>query len=149
MLRRALQESRGKFFLYPVESNYSWEARERLFEQLEAFLEDAGMHLHRIVLTREQYDLYAILKDRESFSPCDAVVIVGLEETPGIAPAGGEEDKRPPALAVLNLQRESIERLLNVPTVSLVSAVRVHGPDEARPGLLRPLQRYLSISDGV
>jgi tetratricopeptide (TPR) repeat protein len=132
-LRRALAESRGKFFLYPVESNLSWEAREAVFTQLEDFLEDTGMHLHRIVLTREQHDLYALVKDR-TFSRCDVALILGLEDTPGIAPAGGEEHKRPPALSVLNLQRESIERLLNVPTVLwcppfAYTALIKHAPD--------------------
>lgn len=133
-LRRAVFENRGFFALYPVESNLSPVQRDATLSAIAEFLEDSGMRLHRIVLSRDRWNLAERLEEQGAFGKSDAVVILGLEDTPFLVPAGGEEKRRPQALAVLNLQRESIERQLGCPTIIwcppyAYRALMEHAPD--------------------
>jgi hypothetical protein len=60
--------------------------------------------------------------------------LLGLEDTPGIVPAVGEENRRPPALAILNHAREAIRNRCRYPLVVWCDpltyrALREHAPD--------------------
>jgi tetratricopeptide (TPR) repeat protein len=133
-LARAIQDMRGAFALFPVESNLSWADSLVFLDALAADLAPGGLKLRKITLGRDAWNLLAVLHTLEDIQPDEFVVVLGLESTPSILPAGGEEHKRPPALNALNVMREAIERKLSVPTILwcvpyVYDALLKHAPD--------------------
>jgi tetratricopeptide (TPR) repeat protein len=62
-----------------------------------------------------------------------AIALLGLEETPGIVPAVGEESRRPPALAILNHAREAIRNHCPHPLVVWCAPVTYRALREQAP----------------
>jgi tetratricopeptide (TPR) repeat protein len=128
-----IRHAQGMFGLLPVRSNYTVPARDALLQRLEEDL--GGIPLRTVRLTRETWDPGPMLADAvDELAGRGAIALLGLEETPGIVPAVGEENRRPPALAILNHAREAIRNRCSYPLVVWCDhlayrALREHAPD--------------------
>jgi len=133
-LVRAIKNTRGMFALFPVESNLYHERRTVFFTELEDDLQRDGITLRRVTLQREAWNLLAVLQELPPFQPNEAVLVLGLEDTPEIAFGTRPGAERPPALNALNVLREAIERHLSCPLILwcppfAYDALLRHAPD--------------------
>lgn len=133
-LVRAVRMGYGSFFLFPIESNFSNAQRDAFLARLGADLADEGLNLRVASLTREQWNMFDTSALESPVTASDVVVLVGLEDTPGIVPEAGAKPTRPPALALLNSARETLHR--HIPAPFLVwcppfayTALMEHAPD--------------------
>jgi tetratricopeptide (TPR) repeat protein len=128
-----IRNTQGMFALLPVKSNYSVPARDALFRRLVGDL--PGIPLRIIHLSGESWNAAQLIADAAAeLKGRGAIVLVGLEETPGIVPAGGEEGRRPLTLAVLNHGREAIRNRCPYPLIVWCDpltyrTLREHAPD--------------------
>ena len=114
-LLRALRMARGSFFLFPIESDFPNVLRDALLERLRSDLAARGNCLRTLSLNRRQWDVFALPELESSITEADVVILVGLEETPGIISEVGAKPARPPALALLNQQRELLHQCVPAP----------------------------------
>jgi tetratricopeptide (TPR) repeat protein len=128
-----IRQTQGMFALLPVKSNYSVPKRDVLLQRL---ADDLGeIPLRFIRLSRESWNPAPAIADAsDTLNARGAIVLLGLEETPGIVPAVGEENRRPPALAILNHTREAIRAHCPHPLLVWCDpltyrALREHAPD--------------------
>ena len=133
-LLRALSMARGRFHLFPVESTLSVPEREKLFSMLRSDLAEAGLCLRTAVLGVDRWDAPALIKRDPPVQENEVLVLLGLEDTPGIVREGGAEAIRPPALALLNQSRETLRALIHAPLIVwcppyAYSALAEHAPD--------------------
>lgn len=133
-LVRAVRMGYGSFFLFPIESNYPTVLRDALLARLGTDLAAEGLTLRVAALTRDCWDVFDTSALESAITSSDVVVLVGLEETPGIVPEAGAKPTRPPALALLNSARETLHR--HAPAPLLVwcppfayTALMEHAPD--------------------
>jgi tetratricopeptide (TPR) repeat protein len=130
-----LRNTQGMFALMPVRSDFSVAARDALLKRLEKDLSSADIPLHVARLTREEWNAAGLIAETASgLQGQGVVVLVGLEETPGIVPVPGERPRRPPAFAVLNHGREAIRRHCPYPLIVWCDpltyrAMQEHAPD--------------------
>ncbi len=128
-----IRQTRGMFALLPVKSNYSVTRRDALFHRLSNDLGEIPLHVVR--LSRESWNAGpSIAEAAATLKARGAIVLLGLEETPGIVPAVGEENRRPPALAILNHAREAIRDSCPHPLIVWCDpltylALKDHAPD--------------------
>ena len=114
-LLRALRRARGSFFLFPIESDFPNALRDALLERLCADLAAEGSCLRVAAVNRREWNVFALPVLETPVTESDVVVLVGLEDTPGIVPEIGVQPVRPPALALLNQQRESLHQHVPAP----------------------------------
>ncbi len=114
-LLRVLRMARGSFFLFPIESDFSNVLRDALLERLRADLAAEGVCLRVAELNRRQWNVFDLPELEAPVTEADVIALAGLEETPGIVPEIGAEPVRPPALALLNQQRESLHHHVPAP----------------------------------
>ena len=131
-LLRLITATRGRFALFPIESDLRFSLREAFLEGLRLDLSKENLRLQVLRLTRVEWDITARLT--AEIGPADVLAVIGLEETPGIAPEGGSNTKRPLALAVLNHLREAIRGRFPVPLLvwcdpQVYLAMQEHAPD--------------------
>jgi tetratricopeptide (TPR) repeat protein len=128
-----IRQAQRMFALLPVKSNYSVPARNALLQRLVSDL--SGIPLRIIQLSRDSWNAAQLIADAAAeLNGRGAIVLLGLEETPAIVPAGGEEGKRPLTLAVLNHGREAIRSRCPYPLIvwcdpSTYRTLREHAPD--------------------
>ncbi len=114
-LLRVVRSAQGRFALFPIESDLPPRQRDAFLAQLAADLAADGCCVRRILLTREEWDVFAHPDWPERAAPTDVIAVVGLEETPGIVAEPGKPPARPPAIALLNQLRETLRKRLGVP----------------------------------
>ncbi len=127
-----LKDTTEFFSLFIVQSDFDTETRDALLQELADEL--APIPSIEIELTSANYDLPFLLHEANRQNEGAKFFCVnGLEETPGLVLAAGEEPVRPPALAMLNHGREAI-RTIDHPVIVwcdplAYSALREHAPD--------------------
>ena len=84
-LARAVRNTRGMFALFPVESNLYRGRLGAFLGELESDLEHDGITLRRVSLRRDAWNLLAVLEDLPPLQPNEVLLVLGLEDTPGIA----------------------------------------------------------------
>ncbi len=114
-LLRATRMAHSRFALFPIESDLTPANRTAFIERFRADLAQQGQCLRVIVLSSENWDLLNLPEMAAPLEQNDVVLVVGLEDTPDIVQASGSVRKRPPLLALLNHQRESLRRLVPTP----------------------------------
>jgi tetratricopeptide (TPR) repeat protein len=128
-----LRRTQGMFALLPVRSNYSVPTRDALLQRLAGDLPEIPLRI--VELSRDSWNAAQVVADAAAGLPAQgAIILLGLEETPGIVPAGGESHRRPPALALLNHEREAIRSHCPHPLVVWCDQVtyrvlKEHAPD--------------------
>jgi len=128
-----IRQTQEMFALLPVKSNYSVPQRDALLRRLADDLSEIPLRFVR--LSRESWNPAPLIADAAAtLQVRGAIVLLGLEETPGIVPAVGEENRRPPALAILNHTREAIRSHCPHPLLVWCDpltyrALREHAPD--------------------
>jgi tetratricopeptide (TPR) repeat protein len=133
-LLRVLKVARGHFTLLPTESDFTPTQREALFAHLIDDLQEMGLRLRVLTLTRDLWYLFDLSELEISIEPDEVIVLVGLENTPRIVPESGREPERPPALNALNIMRETIHTRIPVPLIVwcppfAFDAMMEHAPD--------------------
>ena len=156
-----LKDAPEFFALFIVQSDFDTETRDALLEELGEEL--APVPAIEIELTSNNYDLPFLLHQANQVQQgAKFFSVVGLEETPGLVLADGEQPRRPPALAILNHGREAI-RNVEHPVVlwcdpTAYAALREHAPDffdhytalftflDAAPGEFAPLNSLFDLT---
>ena len=133
-LLRVTRAARGSFFLFLIESDYSPAARNMLLDCLRADLAAEGLRLRRVTLTADELDLFRLPELETPVAPDEAIVLVGIENTPGLLREPGRKPERPPIYALLNRLRETLHTRLPVPflvwcTPSVYTGLQTHAPD--------------------
>ena len=104
-----LQMTLGRFALMPARSDFPTPVRDALIKRLKKDLRPTPVVIVPLGWT-SSWDAMRLISEAAAKLPREGVVILtGLEMTPGVIPAPGEEDERPPALAVLNHGREALK----------------------------------------
>jgi tetratricopeptide (TPR) repeat protein len=133
-LLRVTRAARGSFFLFLIESDYSPAVRDTMLDCLRDDLVADRLHLRRVTLTADCTDLFR-LPDLETPADSDeAIVLVGIENTPGLVTEPGRKPERPPIFALLNRLRETLHSRLPAPflvwcTPSVYMGLQTHAPD--------------------
>ena len=133
-LMRVLEMAQGCFTLLPVESDLTPRLRDVLLERLRADMLPKGLRLRVICLSRTEWDVFALPEMESPITPEEAVVLVGLGETPGMIQEAGKPSQRPPALALLNQYRETLRATIPAPFLVwcvpfAYTALLEHAPD--------------------
>jgi tetratricopeptide (TPR) repeat protein len=133
-LLRVLRMARGQFFLFPVECDFPPRLRDALLARLYTDLKSEGSCLRVVTLTRDNWDMFSLPGMETPVTAGEVVALVGLEDTPGITPELGAPPRRPPALALLNLQRDGFRTCLPAPLLvwcppHAYNALLEHAPD--------------------
>jgi tetratricopeptide (TPR) repeat protein len=133
-LAMMLEESQGRFAPMIVRSDLSHAGRQALLNRL---AQDLGpmIPLRILEISREAWNpIPSVVEAASSLDGAGVVVLLGLEDTPGIIAVPGERPSRPPALAALNHGREALRRRCSCPMVVWCDdltfvALREHAPD--------------------
>ena len=131
-LCRVVCSAAGRFSLFPVESDFRPATRTALLERIEEDLRQKGLRLRIIQLGEDEWDIVALL-EREPVQSGEVLALLGLENTPGMAPVYGSS-ARPPAIAILNHAREGLRRRLPGPVLVwcdpvVYTSLQEHAPD--------------------
>jgi tetratricopeptide (TPR) repeat protein len=126
--------ARGRFHLFPVESDFSPALRSALLARLCADLAAAGLCLRILTLDRDCWNILTVLEQEPPILADEVVMLTGLEETPGIVAEPGAKPQRPRALAVLNQMRETLRQSIPAPffvwcPTYVYVALLEHAPD--------------------
>jgi tetratricopeptide (TPR) repeat protein len=129
-----LEGTEGMSAFFPVESDFPADLSYALLERLRSDLEAKDETLYIARLTGNDWDLIKHLEKHMPESRPTLIAVIGLEDTPKIMCEAGAEDQRPPALAVLNHERELLHRRFEVPMILWCSplvhyALQRHAPD--------------------
>lgn len=132
-LLRVVRAARGSFFLFLIESDYSPALRDMLLDCLRADLAE-DLPLRRVELTTANWDVSRLSELESPSSPYEAIVLVGIENTPGLVQEPGRRPTRPPIFALLNCLRETLHVRLPSPflvwcTPSVYNGLQTHAPD--------------------
>jgi tetratricopeptide (TPR) repeat protein len=105
-----VEAAAGMFALMPIACDLPNAVRDDLLETLQGDLAGRGISLAVARLDRDHWDSFEALSCLTPAAPGTsvAVALVGLEETPGTIPEPGAPQRRSPAFATLNHQREAI-----------------------------------------
>ena len=133
-MARAARMARGRFHLFPVESDFTPALRVLFLDRLRDDLASNGLRLRVVTLTRACWNALAALEQEAPILPGDVVVLTGLESTSGIVREAGAKPQRPPALAALNQQREILHQQIAAPLfvwcpTYAYTALLEHAPD--------------------
>ncbi len=132
-LLTTIEETLGFFSLSIVGSDLTRSDRDDLIRRLQHDIDPTPLIIIR--LTRESWNALELIRENaQELNNRAVIIITGIEETPGFPPAGGEENRRPPALAVLNQGREAIRKYCPHPLIIWCEtwsfrAIREQAPD--------------------
>ncbi|MGO9601164.1 MAG: tetratricopeptide repeat protein [Isosphaeraceae bacterium] len=133
-LLMVLEESQGRFAPLFVRSDLSESARRALLDLLERDL-GPSVPMRTVRVSREEWNpIPSLVAAASSLHETGVLVLLGLEDTPGIISVPGQRPGRPPALACLNHGREALRRSCHCPIVIWCDeltyvALREHAPD--------------------
>ena len=133
-LHMMLEESQGYFAPMIVRSDLSESDRRALLNLL---AQDLGptIPLRIVKVSRGEWNpIPPIVEAASSFDRAGVVLLLGLDDTPGIIAVPGERFTRPPALAAMNHGREALRQRCSCPIVVWCDdltflALREHAPD--------------------
>ncbi|HKM56120.1 MAG TPA: hypothetical protein VJY33_22120, partial [Isosphaeraceae bacterium] len=129
-----LEEAQGRFAPLFVRSDLSESARRALLDLLERDL-GPSVPMRIVRISREEWNpIPSLVAAASSLHETGVLVLLGLEDTPGIISVPGQRPGRPPALACLNHGREALRRGCHCPIVIwcdefTYGAIREHAPD--------------------
>ncbi len=131
---RAARMARGRFHLFPIESDFTPALRAAFVERLRDDLAANGLRLRVVTLTPACWNVLAALEQEPPILPGDVLLLTGLEATPGIVREAGAKPQRPPALSALNQWREVLRQQIVAPLFAwcptyVYTALLEHAPD--------------------
>jgi hypothetical protein len=118
-LLRVTKAARGSFFLFLIESDYSPAVRDTMLDCLRDDLSAGGVRLRRVTLTADCTDLFRLPELETPADSDEAIVLVGIENTPGLVSEPGRKPERPPIFALLNRLRETLHSRLPTPFLAV------------------------------
>lgn len=133
-LLRAIRMAEGRYFIFPIESDFQMELRTAMLDRLRTDLTAINLRLRVLTLTETCWDIFSLLEQEEPIQQHDVVVLLGLENTPKIVQEPGAEPQRPPAIATLNIGREALRTKIPAPFLVwclpfVYTALIQQGPD--------------------
>lgn len=133
-LLRAARMARGRFALFPIESNLSAERKDALLKQFRADLEKQGQRLRVVTLSHDCWQLLDLPEMETPVEPNEVILVQGLEDTPNVIQVLGTVPQRPPFLALLNHQRKTLRQCIPAPFLLwcppyAYDALMVNAPD--------------------